>query len=522
MALLDFLGFDRARAAQDAVSELREAQATALNEAEGTIVAMGAERTRLEESVRELSLWLEDLNWTKLDGWDSADAGYSLAAICDNADKLRALLTINPTIKKAINARVGYIWGRGVQINIQNTSLKKRVIDNNDRNKAVLFSENAYWALEAQLATDGNLWAQRNIKTNDIVLVPVEHIGGWVSDEDDPGRVNYWLVQYEKTVKNFATNEVKYVTVEYWVPAHDAAPSTTTRIDGIQIRRDLQMVHVAANRQQGWILGVPDIMSAMFWAKAHKELFEAGVTYTKAQGKFAAKVVSKTEAGGAAAAATLRDTPRRDPDTGEVIGYGGTAVATGGLDYQLMGKMSGGVEFDVFDPVAGLIAVGLGIPRSVILGTSVADVESLEQSTVTEMQLRQKLWSWFYEALFGGKAEVVWPKIKTEPEYRRIQSVEISNQTNVMSRKELRQLSLEAYGLDGDPNDLPPISQQPQVAISAATLIKQQNAQAQADAKSATIDAKGQGVATGIGKLSDGPDSKDARNNTLDNNVQGQ
>jgi hypothetical protein len=509
--------------ALNAETTLQEAQGTALEEADRRAQAYEAEVTRLNESVRELSLWLEDINWTKLDGWDNIDQGYSLKAVQENADKLRALLTINPTIKKAINARVGYIWGRGVVINVSNAALKKRVIDNNSHNQTVLFSENAYWKLESQLATDGNIWAQRNIKSNDIALIPISHIGGWVSDEDDPSRVNYWLIQYEKTVTNFATRATKNVTVEYWVPAHDSVPTSLARIDGIQIRRDLEMIHMAVNRQEGWVLGIPDIMAVMFWAKAHKELFEAGVTYTKAQGKFAAKVISKTDAGGQAAAATLRDTPRRDAETGEVLNYGGTAVATGGLDYQLMGKMSGGIDFDVFDPVAGLIAAGLGIPRGVLLGTSQADVESLEQSTVTEMVLRQKAWTWFYLALFGGRAEVVWPKIKTEPEYRRIQSVEIANQSNVLWRDELRQLSLEGFGLD-DTHDgqLPPISQQPTVAISAQQLIAQQKADEAAAKLGTTIDAKGQGVATGIGKLSDGKDSKDARNNTTDGNVQGQ
>lgn len=522
MALRDWFGLGRATDAFGAVATLQEAERVELNETRSRMMQYEGEFDRLSESVRELSLWLEDLNWTKLDGWETKDQGYSLKAIQENADKLRALLTINPTIKKAMNARVGYIWGRGLQIKA-NTSLTNRVITNNKRNQAVLFSDAAYWKLESQLATDGNIWAQRNKNSNDVTLVPVEHIGGWVCDEDDPARVNYWLVKYEKTVTNFRTKETKYETVEYWVPAHDAEPTTTQRIDDIPVKRNLEMIHLAVNRQEGWVLGVPDMLAAMFWSKAHKELFEAGTTFVKAQGKFAAKVISKTDAGGQAAAATLRDSPRRDPETGEVIGYGGTAVATGGLDYQLMGKMTGGVDFESFDPVGGLIAVGLGIPRDVLLGKSTQDVISLEQSTVTEMQLRQKLWSWFYIAVFGGKAEVVWPKIKTEPEYRRIQSVEIANQTNVLSRKELRQLTLEAFGLDGDPADLPPIKEQPQVAISAAQLIDQQKADEKAAQQGGvTIDAKGQGVATGIGKLSDGTDSKAARNNTLDNNVQGQ
>lgn len=504
-------------------TDLRESEVSDLGD-RGEFSTAEFENARLKESVRELSLWLEDLNWTRLENWNAGDAGFSLEAIRGNSDKLQSLLTLNPTVKKAINARVGYIWGRGVNINIKNNSLKKKVLDN-PRNKAVLFSEAAFWKLEAKLATDGNVWAQRNVQTNEITMIPIDHIGGWVTDEDDPARVNYWLVQYEKTVQNFSTGETTNVTVKYFVPAHDAVVTSTARIDDIRIDRKFQMVHIAANRQDGWILGVPDIMAVMFWTKAHKELFEAGTTFVKAQGKFASKVIAKTDAGGAAAAATLRDTPRRDPETGESMAYGGTAVATGGLDYQLMGKMSGGVDFEAFDPVGGLVAVGLGIPRDVLLGKSTQDVISLEQTTVTEMQLRQKLWSWFFDALLDGKAEISWPKIRTEPEYRRIQSVEIANQTNVMWRDELRLLSLEAFDMD-DKHDgaLPPITAQPDVAISAQQLIAQQKADEAAikNGSSATIAANGQGVATNVGKLSNGGDAKDSRNNTTDTNTAGQ
>jgi hypothetical protein len=496
----------------DYIEKLREARLE--NE------ATSFENTRLRETVVDLNLYLEDLNWTKLgDGWEQDDSGLSLRAIKENADVLQSLLTINPSIKKAINARVGYIWGRGVQIKTSNKSLEDRII-NTARNKAKLFSDHAYWELEATLGTDGNLWTQRNKQTNEVVIIPLEHIGGWICDEDDPSRVNYWLVQYQRAIKNFTTGETDQEEVKYFVPAHDAEPRPTRTIEGIPVRRDLEMIHLAANRQRGWILGVPDIMAAMFWAKAHKELYEAGTTFVKAQGKFAAKVVSKNELGGQGAAATLRDTERRDPMTGESL-YGGTAIATGGLDYQLMGAMTKGVDFASFDGVGALVAAGLGIPLRVLMADSGDDITSLEQSVVNEMQMRQKLWSWFYTALFGGKADIFWPKIRTEPEYRRIQSVEIANQTNVLKRPELRQLTLEGFGLDGDPNDLPGIKEQPDVAISAATLIQQQKAD-EAAAKSGAIDAKGQGVATGIGRLADGTDAKASRNNPLDGNTKGQ
>jgi hypothetical protein len=197
---------------------------------------------------------------------------------------------------------------------------------------------------------------------------------------------------------------------------------------------------------------------------------------------------------------------------------------------QLMGKMSGGVDFGAFDPVAGLIAAGLGLPLRVLLADSENADVSLEQSTVDEMVLRQKLWSGFFRALFGpkNKVDITWPKIKTEPEYRRIQSVEIANRTNALHPHELRKLTLEAFALEGDPNDIPDIELQPDVAIAKAKS-KIDIAVAKATAK-ATADASGdsttsvpeQGKDAKVGKLSTGSDAKASRDDVTDKNTKGQ
>lgn len=488
---------------------------TLLQEAQAINDAQSLEVGRLQESMRELSLYLEDLEWSRIDGWE-VDHGFGLEVIRKHADYISALITVNPTIKKAMNARVGYIWGRGVNINPKQDAVRKRVMEN-VRNAENYFSDTAWWALEHELATNGNVWGMRNKKTDEVLPVPLAQIGGWVTDVADPSRVNYWYRSYMVRQTNFTTGQQYDSEVREFIPALNGNLGTATNIDGIPINRNYEMIHIAANRQKGWILGIPDVLAAMFWAKAHKELFEAGTTFVKAQGRYAAKVVSPTGEGGQNAAATLRDAPRRT-ESGEVLNAGGTAVLTGGLDYQLMGKMSGGVDFEAFEPVAGLVAAGLGIPLRVLLADS-ADVDaSLEPSVVAEMQMRQKQWSSFFKAMFGNKqVEISWPKIRTEPEYRRIQATEIANKTNVLHRRELRLLTLEGFGLEGNPDDLPEIEEQPDVAINKA---KAEDAAELSDDDDASV--PDQGVDAGIGKLSTGGDAKDSRNNSLDTNTQGQ
>lgn len=501
-------------------AKLLEAAAT-LETAQRTISAKSFEVDDLKESMSELSLYLEDLNWVPISGWQKSE-GFTLKTVKEQADRCRALLAVNPTIKKAINARVGYIWGRGVSFKGSGFNS----IVNNPRNQSILFDDAAKWVIEAKLATDGNIWTTKS-RNGELVNVPIDHIGGWVLDETDPSRVLYWLVNYTVMVKNFATGVEAPKTVEKFYPADDFTGVPVKRIDDIPVDTTSRIIHLAANRQDTWILGIPDIMAAMFWAKAHKELFESGTTYVKAQGKFASKVVSKSPLGATNAAARVAEAPRRDPQSGEIMDTGGTAVMSGGLDYQLMGKMTGGVDFDNFDPVAGLVAVGLGIPLHVILGNADTPDQSLEQSVVNEMQMRQKLWSRYFKSVLGldRKVEVAWPKIRTEPEYRRVQSVELSNKSNTLTPQELRQLTLEAYDLDGDPTKLPDVLKnnfvmiQNAIADHAAELAADAAQQAADNAEKLAATTPEQGVDAGIGKLSTGGDAKASRDDKTDTNT---
>lgn len=475
-----------------------------------------AQNETFKESMTDLMRFLEDVNWVSIDGWEE-DKGFSLDAIKENADRLRALVTMNPTIKKAVNARAGYVWSRGVAFSGAGTAKML----NNKRNASVLFSEVAHWRLETQLATDGNVWVAKDKKTEEVIVVPIQQIAGWVLDKKDPSRVNYWLRSYTEIVKNFSTGVETRKEIKVFYPAHDYTGGVVGEIDGIKVDRAVTMAHAAANRQEGWILGVPDILAAMFWARAHKELFESGTTYVKAQGRFASKVVAKTTNGAQNSASRIAEAPRRDPQTGEILDAGGTAVMSGGLDYQLMGKMSGGVDFENFDPVAALVAAALDVPVEVLLAKSDSDIKSLEQSTVDAMTMRQKLWTEFFTAVFGRKVDVAWPKIRTEPEYRRLQAVELANNTNVLHRHELRQLTLEGFGIEGDPNDLPDIEDQPDVAIAKAkgddAAVHAEKAAEQAAASTAA--AGEQGVTGKVGKLSTGKDAKASRNSKTDTNT---
>jgi hypothetical protein len=467
----------------------------------------------LVESMRELSLFIEDYEWIPITGWEENN-GFSLETIKEQADRCQALLSVNPVIKKAASARTSMIWGKG--LTYKGTSVKKIVDDPN--NQLEIFSDIAHEEIERLLMTDGNIFAAVNNNTSKVFIVPINQIAGIVTDPENPSRVLYFLRKYDVREQNFSGGNPEVKHIEVFYPA-EGTTGTAKTIQGIKIERNITLVHRAVNRQKGWIWGLPDIMAAMFWVRAHKELFESGTAFVKAQGKYASKVISKTSAGAQRAAAAVAEAPRRDPDSGEILDIGGTAVMSAGLDMQLMGKMSGGVDFAAFEPVLALVAASLDVPVSVLTASAQKEEETLEQSVVMAMKTRQKVWSSFFSGIFGSrKVETIWPKIKTEQTFRQIQALEIVNKTNVLHRPEMRGLALEAFELQGDPNDLPDlIKDQPQIYIPVAVQDNAaEHAQAAAEAAAevaATVAATTpeQGVDAGVGKLSTGKDAKDSR-----------
>lgn len=505
---------------------LRESAAT-LDAANKRIEGLIAQNDILRESYSGLeSLRLEDYMWEPIQNW-RRNEGLSLDSVRKEADLCRQLYAINPLIKKAVTARIGMIHGRGNRILLKgsgttNDRLNKIIDDNHKK----LFGPVARARLEAELSNAGNVWVMSD-GSRPAIVIPFSQIVGYITDVEDTTKVLYWKRSYSTSTTDINTGKEQVFDITEYIPTNETGRSVQN-IGDVPVRVTARMHHIAANRQEGWVLGLPDIFAAKFWTKGHKEMFEAGHEFTLAQGKIAAKITTNQSFGSAMTASRLIEEPSRDPLTGEVYGYGGTMIASNGLDYQLAGKMTGGVDFTTYDRIAGLVAAATGVPLPVILAESDSEEVSLEQTVIDDMKLRQSLWGEFYEDFFRSsfRVEVVWPRIKQDSLYRVQQALEISNRTNTLHAEERRLVTLEAYGLEGEAADLPDINDHPdvkvylakkQIDLQYAGLIAKATAEAteemgeteQADMdRSTTPD---QGNDAGIGKLSDGDDAHDAR-----------
>lgn len=493
---------------------------TNLDGFQNTVAQLVEANVALRESYGIAQLRLEDYMWSPVGGWNQGD-GFDVQTIKDEADVCRQLYAINPLIKKAVTARVGMIHGRGSRIVADNDNQQARLDAEVAKHKREIFGTIARAELEGELSTTGNVFVMRE-GAGTATVIPINQIVGYVSEVEAPTKVLYWKRNYSAQETDLVSGQQKNVIVTEFIPAHNN-PRPVPTIGDVPVRTSARMFHVAANRQKGWVLGLPDLFAAKFWTRGHKEMFEAGHEFALAQGKIAAKVTLDRGTGSQLAASRLAEEPRRDPETGEVYGYGGTAVMGGGMDYQLMGKMGSGVDFKSYDRITGLIAAGTGVPLDVLLATSDSEEVSLEQTVIDDMKLRQELWGQFYEDFLSNfSVRVVWPRIKQETVYRVNQSIEISNRTNTLTAEEKRLLTLEAYGLEGDANSVPDINEHPDVQVYLAKkkidleyagLIAEAEAKVSEDAGMGRSTTPDQGNDQGIGKLSDGEDAHDARDN---------
>lgn len=479
--------------------------------------------TEIREDDGMRSIALENYLWKPVAGWKT-DNGFTLGTIQDESDHCRALYAINPLIKKAVLARTGLIHGRGNRVvpyegGKDSAAIDKIVYDH----RREVFGPVARARLEAELSTTGNVFVIRS-KTARTIVVPIHQIAGYIVDTEDPTEILYWKRSYQTAKTNLETGLDDLMIVTEFVPS-STNKSPVSMIGDTPVRTGSRMLHIAANRQEGWILGLPDVFAAKFWTSGHKEMFEAGHEFALAQGQYAAKVTGGTGMGTQMAASRLADEPRRDYDTGEMSGYGGTFMSSGNMDLQLMGKMGSGVDFKSYDRIAGLIAAATGVPLSVLLAESDSEEKSMEQSVIEDMKLRQQLWGEFYEDFFEGlHIKVVWPRIKQETVYRTQQAVEIANRTNTLKPEEKRLLSLEGFGLEGSASDVPDIEDHPDVMvyrakkeldlhyaplIAAAT--PEPEAKEEIDVKRSTTNDQGNDQK--LGKLSDGKDAHEARDN---------
>lgn len=414
-------------------------------------VMQGAQAYVQEGLMTALSIGLEDRNWIRTDGFARADAGQHLtfAAIQSAAENGSALVQGNPVMHRAAEAQAAYVWGTGVTFKGATNVRNKPV------NKRVLFSAQAYVDLElAKIATGNVLILVKNDDT--LQIIPFYEITGAIYDPEDSSIIRYFHRVWEETVTDFETMQNSTVTRKMLYPNMEFSPSTDgypAEMGGVPVYQLGVIRHVAPHRLPGGAWGLPDLLAGIFYASEHKELIEAADSIFRAQSQYAVQYKGKTRKAVEQVAASIVAAPPLDPATGKPMQYGQTAAFGSDIEMQLMQKIGAGIDFDHFDPIAGLASVALGIPLSVVLGKEESET-TLPFTTKGTMLSIQRMWGDVFTDIFNymGKrnVKIFWPKIDPDPTFRQMQSIVGLAQIRLVKPEKVFDLVVDTFGTDWD------------------------------------------------------------------------
>ena len=487
------------------VAEQMLTQANATFESAGEYVREGM--------MSALSIALEDRGWLRVDGFDRDEAGNHLTfqAIKAAGANGSALVQGNPIMHRAVDAQAGYVWGDGFRITGADKIIK------NPKNKKNIFSRAAQLELETTKAATGNVLIVVD-DDNTMWRIPFYEIQGAVYDPQDRSSIWYFYRVWTEQVPDFETGKPTPVERKMLYPRMDYTPPNDGYPDGLYgmpVYSTGVVKHVAPHKLVGGAWGLPDLLAGIFYATEHKQLLEAADSIFRAQSQYAVAYKGKTRKAVEAVAAEIAGPAPVDPRTGEPMQYGQTAAFGNDIEMQLMQKIGAGIDFNHFDPIAGLASVVLGIPLEVVLGQETKDT-ALPFTTKRTMRNIQQMWEDAFQDIFdymvsskkAKEVKMFWPRMDPDPTFRQVQSIAGVAQLRVASPEQILGLVVDTFGVDWDPSEVAdPKKWDKFLGIKNQPIVAGSTEPNQSGSGGTQNITGGQGQTGQVGKLSDGDHS---------------
>lgn len=446
------------------VRELKDAFGSVLSEVD----RLTTEHERLEEAVNGTglaALRAEDKGWRLISGGVLDTDEIDLDVLREHAADARALRAMNPLVKRGIVVRNANIWRDKINYpDAANEILEDPV------NKEQFFGDEAQEELEAAYCTDGQYFLLLDSATKQVRRIPFHEITGIITNPDYDSEIWYYKRTYVRRTTQTSDGETRKQTVSTYYPAVDLPVHKRLKANKIgetPIDHSKAIEHSTVNSSTGWRYGVPDLLGAVYWARAYKEALEADYTLKKALARFAFKLSNQSAKGNRAAAAKLAQPVARS-EAGSTVSLGA------GQDLQAINKSGSSVDFSASSPLAGMVAAALDIPLSVILtdgsaGGRQGAENALEQPTIDTMNLRRKTHLKSRQRVleyFGVEGEITWHDLHGDQTHRRLQSIGLAKDMGVLHPEEVRGEVLNALAVVTDKavDDIPEdYNKQPEV-----------------------------------------------------------
>lgn len=458
MGFFDFLGLNEPDNPQDRVAYVARQQ-----DMEEELHYMTGRMQELEEDLLKISDAFDNVGWSPLEAKQAKEM--DLDTIKKVSEVARAMLEMNPFIKSGVTARIGYIWGKGVEFEKVEAAQA-----NIDLNYDKLFSPQALAEREKAAAADGNVFTALPVGDDledderTAVRIPLHQIAGVIANPDDPEEVWFYLREWTVPKTNLTTGITReepvkkyYPSIAYYQRIERQGRAMPRNRNKVGVEQRYVLMHETVNKQIGWRWGVPDIMPVIYWAKAYKEYLEDNAMLVKAYSRLAWQIKAPNMAAAQAASAQVMAPPTRDPITGELRRSGASAITGLGTELSPTGTNGSQVDFTKGSPLASAIAAGLEVPQAVIVKTtgdagSNAAEKTLDLPTLKAMETRQKLWGHGFEVLFrfwgSEEAEIVWPQIETDTTKDRVAAlVQATRDAELLYPEEARKELISIFGI---------------------------------------------------------------------------
>lgn len=356
----------------------------------------------LSEQIAALELALEDVSWTRLAAQtDMEFSREGLRRICELA---HIFYLKNPLIKRAVNVQADYVFGQGITIQAEDTTVDRAVRDfiDDSKNRAELTRQQAQLEKEIELAISGNLFfvfftnpATGRVRVRTIPVAEIEEIICNPEDAKDPWF--YKRVWNEIRFDAESGTSGNVTRTAYYPDWHYAPEEKPGTIGGQPVQWDSPVYHVKVGGLADMRFGVPEVYAGLDWAKAYVEFLEDWATLTRAYSRFAWQLTTKGgKRGIAAARAKLGST------AGMVSGETNPPPVTGSIfvgdeSTSMTPIKTSGATVSAEDGrrLMLMVAATVGLPESFFGDVSVgtlATAKSLDRPTELKFRSRQTLW----------------------------------------------------------------------------------------------------------------------------------
>ena len=439
----------------------------ALTEVFNRLPELEAENRDLKESIADVRAQLnhDDEGWALISG---IQRGEKLEGLdLDEVQKVAAL--IQPKVAagsmagRAVDLHTGFVFGRGMSIEglekpAKATRGAKRGIVafyEDPDNQEALFNSDSQAELQKARFIDGNVLIACNTKTKKVSRIPFNQVTGLRMDPDFPERITAYKRTW--TSQNSAGEDVtvdRWYVTRRWAGAVPQNLVTGPEKKEVPVDQDTTIVDFRANRQTGFVLGIPDGLRGIHWSQAYTEHIRHGQVVTEGLSRLIFKITNvKSKAGAQNAGVKM----------GSFNGNGGMAAVGEGQDVEAVRTAGNAYAFEKLRPIAALAAAAWNVSNADLLndsaaaGASYGALSGLVVGNRNAMTLMQKQWANVYQDVFEvfgfGRPEIHWEPLEAPDPYRAAQALTLLAPT--LHNAEYRKGALDILDMTGDPNETP-------------------------------------------------------------------